>query len=365
MSENDYLNILTAPMGRDGCSFNRVTQPYSTMNRLALCAVKQMKQDWSGEEMIKHIAQADVLIIRPGQEILLEFIKSHEALRNFFIVIDLDDDLWDVTPFAETYAHLGTEEVKYGDEWLWKDGEGRFDLARNREALARLITAIQDVDLVTVSTERLKQRITERTGQTNVIVVPNHIDFRHWQKLPLKDHDDFRVGWTGGSTHYVDWHTIKDFLPQALGDSKLVLQGAKWDGTVRGLKYEYHDWVDNEAHPYKVATYGLDMAIIPLKRTDFNQYKSCIKWYEFSSLQVPCVMANVPPYSDEVVHGETGLLYDTPEKFVEYVQLLKNDKPLREKIAKNAYEWVRDNRNAERVAKELYTNLYQHVRKTL
>lgn len=363
MSGNDYMQILLSPVGRDGCSFNRITQPYKTIQAEDLAAIKFIDQKWSGEESMQYIIAADVLVIRPGQEALWQFVKKNRDIIKAKVVIDLDDDLWDITPFAQTYAHHGTEEVEYDGEMLWKDGESNFDIARNKKWLENLITTIQEVDIVTVSTDRLKKRIMERTGAKNVIVVHNHIDFTHWNKLPLKKNKVFKIGWTGGSTHYIDWYTIKDVLPQVVTEgSKLVLQGCKWDGTIKGLNYEFHDWIDNEGHPYKIASYGLDMAIIPLKDTEFNKYKSCLKWYEFSALEVPCVLANVPPYSDEVEHGVTGFLYNTPEEFVKYANMLKNDEKLRKKIGKNARKWVEKNRDSKNIAKKLYEELERQAR---
>ena len=361
--ETDYLQILLAPVGRDGCSFNRVTQPYKKISELDLAGVKFLTGKERGEDMIDFINSADVLVLRPGQEALFEFLQRSPELKKPFVVMDLDDDLWDITPFAQTYAHLGTEEVEYDGKMLWKDGESGFDLKRNRQGLARLLVTIKEVDLVTVSTERLKQRIVERTGQKNVVVVSNQIDFTHWNKLPLKKNKVFKIGWSGGSTHYIDWHTIKDVLPQVVTEgSKLVLQGCKWEGTIKGLPYEFHDWIDNEGHPYKLASYGLDMGIIPLKDTEFNKYKSCIKWYELSALEVPVVAANVPPYSDEVEHGVTGFLYNTPEEFVKYANMLKEDSKLRNKIGKAARKWVEKHRDSKDIAGNLYNMLYEKVR---
>lgn len=345
------MNILTMPVGRDGCSFYRVTQPYTEVRKQGEDVI-ELDNKSQGEEMVELVEGSDAIIVRPGQEKVIDILKEKFNIKNKIIVLDIDDDIWDINPFAPTYRWGGTEEAKWDGKYLWKDGENNFNIERNKKNLERLIEVIKGIDLIIVTTELLKDKIIERTGNKNVEVLPNAINFDSWKKLPLRKNKT-RIGWGGGSTHYVDWHTIKEALPKVIKDDvKLVLQGCMWKGTVKDLDYEFHNWVDVEAHPYKTASLNIDIAIIPLKDMPFNVCKSNIKWYEFSALEIPCVMPNLSPYKDEVEHGINGFLYDTPEEFVKYTNLLVEDKKLRKKIGKNAYKWVKENRDIKDVAKQ-------------
>jgi glycosyltransferase involved in cell wall biosynthesis len=56
--------------------------------------------------------------------------------------------------------------------------------------------------------------------------------------------------------------------------------------------------------------------------------------------------SNYGPYK-EIEDGKTGLLYDTPEEFVQKLSVLIENAELRKTLADGAKEWVRANRFAE------------------
>jgi glycosyltransferase involved in cell wall biosynthesis len=357
------MKILSLYLNRDGCSFYRVRQPISYINNINGCFAKVLEHSTKEDDLADYINQADVIILRPQHtDIFFYLSEAMPSILKKLIVLDLDDDLWNITPFAETYRWGGIEEVKWNKKWLWKDKQNNFDIERNFKNLSKLIAFVKECGLVTVSTPYLKNRIIEMTGKKEVEVLPNGIDFKHWKNWDFyKDNKtELRVGWTGGSTHYIDWFTIIKPLQKCFKKhkAKLVLQGCKWDGTIKGIKHEFHNWIDFEGHPYKTASLNLDFAIIPLKDTLFNASKSCIKWYEFSSLGVPCLVANVAPYNTEIEHGKTGLLYNNDEEFEKYFAQLATDKGLRDRLADNANKWVQKNRDIANIA-NLYTKTYK------
>lgn len=55
-------------------------------------------------------------------------------------------------------------------------------------------------------------------------------------------------------------------------------------------------------------------------------------------------MASTVLYSLTVEHGRTGMLFDTPASFAEQFRLLLADRTARAKLARAAYEYVRDRR---------------------
>ena len=93
-------------------------------------------------------------------------------------------------------------------------------------------------------------------------------------------------------------------------------------------QYEFHNWVPTVAHPYKQALLNSDIAILPLKDDLFNRCKSAIKWVEYSSLGIPSVAVNIPPYSPEIEYSKTGFLYNNPEDFEDYSDIFPTISPL-------------------------------------
>lgn len=366
------LNILVSPYGRDGCSGYRLANPYKAINKIDMNrGVKQ--EDWiqkeviflkpttPGEDILKLVSSADVIVFRDSHYPLFKLIKDKE-ISKALMVIDFDDDIYNMTPFTDNYATNGLKEVEWEGKMLWQDGKDGFDIKANKKRKESIEYMIKEADLVTVTTDYLAGKLKEM-GAKKVEVLDNAIDFEHWKKWELKKDKEIRIGWTGGSTHYIDWHSIKDSLKRVFDkydNLKLVLQGCKWDGTIKDIPHEFHEWIDFEGHPYKTASLNLDIAIIPLKDTEFNRSKSCIKWYEFSSLVIPSVVSNVLPYSKEISE-ETAMPYNTPEEFESQLCKLIEDEKLRKKIGNNAYKWVKENKDLKEIAKQ-YINIFKDER---
>jgi 2-polyprenyl-3-methyl-5-hydroxy-6-metoxy-1,4-benzoquinol methylase/glycosyltransferase involved in cell wall biosynthesis len=94
---------------------------------------------------------------------------------------------------------------------------------------------------------------------------------------------------------------------------------------------------------YKDVLSVSDLTIIPLNLTRFNSMKSDLKFIECAGYGV-AVLASPVVYENSIIEGETGLIYRSVEDFeVKFEELVANSK-LRQKIAANAYEWVKNNR---------------------
>lgn len=360
------MNILSLLIGRDGCSGYRVLNPFTAIRKNTgdINQTHIIENGDSGNDMLSLVNGANIILFRQQHDQFFHFLKTNNDIdiSNKVLVIDFDDDIFNITPYAETYRYGGLLDVKHDGKWLWKDGENGFSITKNRKNLQSIIDMIKQADLITVTTPYLKKRIIKISGNKNVVVLPNAINFTHWKKWDLKKDDTIRIGWSGGSTHYIDWHTIKNGirkLHDKYGDKiKLVITGNKWEGTLKNIPYEYHSWLDYDAHPYKQASLNLDIAIVPLMDTLFNKSKSCIKWYEYSALGVPCVVSNVLPYSAEIKHNETALAYNTEDEFVEQVSKLIDDSKLRYTIGENAREWVHKHRDIDIICYD-YLDAYQ------
>jgi glycosyltransferase involved in cell wall biosynthesis len=86
-----------------------------------------------------------------------------------------------------------------------------------------------------------------------------------------------------------------------------------------------------------------DVALLPLEPTQFNEHKSDLKFIECAAHGV-AALAGATVYSQTIVHGETGLVYRSPEEFAALLEQLIRDVPLRRRIAENAYRYVVENR---------------------
>jgi glycosyltransferase involved in cell wall biosynthesis len=356
-----------------GCGYYRIRQPFEFIKRFTDADVHIV--DSNNDDMMSvawGMSIANVMVFRQGGEIGIPHIKDSmkEYYRNMGIpgewkpkwVLDIDDNPEIISPYSQHYEEYGTEEFMDNNtgKWLWKDGVANFDLKRNRTRMASLINGMKSVDLVTVTTNKLAEYA--RQYNKNVKVLPNCINLDRWWKLPLKTNEQLRVGWSGGVSHYEDWYSIKEPLNKLMREYqfKLIQVGANFEGIIdpdnRHL-VEIHDWVPFKGHSYRMMCMALDFAIIPLANLPFNHYKSSIKWYEMSALGIPSVVSNTLPYSEDVRHEKTGLLYKNSKEFYEAMKTLITRATVRHAIGAEARKWVEGNRSAKEWAK-LYVEAY-------
>ena len=95
---------------------------------------------------------------------------------------------------------------------------------------------------------------------------------------------------------------------------------------------QYQDWLRQS-----------DVALLPLLPTRFNRMKSDLKFIECAAGGA-VALANPTVYADTIEHGKTGWLYETTEQFEQGLARLLEDQSLRHQLAKNAWQWVRENR---------------------
>ncbi len=96
-----------------------------------------------------------------------------------------------------------------------------------------------------------------------------------------------------------------------------------------------------------------DIAIAPLRDTTFSRCKSDIKHLDYAASGAVGIYSRVPAYAATVRHRETGWLADNePDAWVEALQALLTDAPLRTQIAANASRYL----YAERVLARCASN---------
>ena len=307
------------------------------------------------DDLRAHNAPDVMVIFRahwPGVFKLVEWCKQR-AIR---VVFDTDDAL-DLVPRNNVYYRGLQERVDLYD------------------------FLIEQADVVTTTTPILAADLRERNP--NVVILPNSADPEEWRVLPRQP--GVRVGWTGSATHFHD-------LAVALGAVRelqkqrsftFVLQGICGDASLeefyggllarhgkallnsplgksmkrfmeelRGIRYEFHPMVEFDRHAEKVCELGLDIGIAPLVEDQFNQHKSCIKYYEYALSGAITVASRVLPYSAEVpitAKNSRQSWKDTLEL------LLDADRGL---LWRQQRDWVLAHRNMERNV-ELWEQVYR------
>lgn len=347
------LKVLYFLRDDGGCGLYRASQPLETARMHGAMDVHCVKKGDREADIAPKIAWAEVCLIPrvSSGPFFTNMAKFKEMGKR--IVVDWDDDIFNVSPLSPHYFDFGTKDYSHkipgGSLDVWKTGVNEFNPQANEARLEKAKEAMRGSDMVTCTTETLAKIFRKYSG--NVKALPNHIDTQLWKKLPLKPHQGIRMGWFGGHSHYEDWCLMSEVLPafmKANPDVTLVLMGARFDGTLKEIdpkRIEFHPWIHTQAYPYKAAVLDLDFAVVPLVDNDFNNCKSHIKWIEFAALEVPAVTSWVDPYDKLPTDTDNGIFVEanSAKGWWEGMNQLAQDKALREKMGKEARATVENN----------------------
>jgi hypothetical protein len=103
---------------------------------------------------------------------------------------------------------------------------------------------------------------------------------------------------------------------------------------------------------------GCDIGLLPLRPTHMNRMKSDLKFIEHAAYGV-AALASPTVYEHTLRDGVTGLLFHSPQGFREKLVRLIEDEQLRRRLAANAYNYVRRERQLSQHYRARYDWLLQ------
>jgi glycosyltransferase involved in cell wall biosynthesis len=354
----DKLRILAlCPNRMDGCTWYRLINFQREARRQDLASVEFLDPTLTTEQLAEVIRQADVFYCRMNETLPVIFEEFGIERMQKPIILDLDDAFDDLNPLSDSYQNQGLENIKLNDgRWLWKDGEKGFSIEENFKRVEAYKKLTKLATAVIVTTFELKNYVEQ--FNKNVVVIPNAIDFNIFPALPLKKDNTVTITWAGGSSHYADLADIKPILIDIMKTYPNVYYyhvGQGFPGILKGLpenRVKVSGWVTADGHGYRLATLNADIGLAPLLDSSFNRVKSSVKYYEYSAVKIPTLAKDIPPYSDDIVDGQNGMLYTSPKEFREKLEFLITNPLERARIAENAYQYVRRNRDIKEITKD-------------
>jgi glycosyltransferase involved in cell wall biosynthesis len=294
------------------------------------------------EELTKHY---DIMLYsyihNPKLYIELKVCGMRNGMK---LVLDLDDDIWDVDPTHPYYK----DDYHPGSENMF-----------NRSAI------ILDTDKVITTNQFLKYKIVENTSRSikDIDIFPNYIDLTmyDYKKIPVKKHDNFVIGYMGGSSHYPDINKpeftkamkiIMDKYPNVRLKTTFYMPQLK---ALFGYKYQYalgrYDILKfiDELWP-KMAS-ECDIFVAPLRWSKYSRSKSYIKYLEYSASKIPCIMEKIDPYNEVLAgHEERGLQASSTEDWVKHLSYLIENPDKRKQMGEEGYKYIKENHTIQKNA---------------
>lgn len=371
------------PQGWNASVYYRILQPTIAMSNMGL--IEPFIDDGSRDLPLETVAMAaahsdifwDYQRVDEGFEIISRTNSTRKAYWRSdktwgaapILVMDTDDDLFNVLPLNPAFRFLGwhvngkpLEEKQYvaiemndgSKAVLYQDGMRGFDVKKNHATINQFRKNLSVADLVTCSTPRVEEYVKREVPDANTFVIPNCINFNDYPKVELAEHPgEVRIFWQGSTTHHEDMHPLRHVM-QRISEKyphvKWIFWGAhyKWlTDLLPADRVEFIPWCDYTEYKLRLSMLNFDINLAPLHPALFNQSRSAIKVYEAAALTRPVmsIAQRTGAYNDELIEGETALLFETPEQFEAQLCRAIEDAQLRKQIGENMQQWLRDNRD--------------------
>lgn len=226
--------------------------------------------------------------ITDGQVDYMKFVKKYrdENCKDGIIIYDLDDRITDIPEFnyARKFFH-------------------------NQSLFNNLITIFNLVDIVTVSTQEMKDWVNSYKVKSRVIVAPNYVPktvYKPYEYIRPKNNKP-KIVWAGSGNHYSetdkgDFSVIFDLITNTADEFDWVFAGIRklpsWLSSLEG-KVNIIPWTPIVCFPMVLKSLNGDFGVAPLIQNIFNEAKSNIKLLDYWSADLITITSKMKPYTKD------------------------------------------------------------------
>lgn len=301
------MKVILSPMDRHGCGHYRMLYPMAALQAEGYDVAERGKKLSPCEEGV-------VVLQRPtSQAVATETIPKLQA-KGYAVVVELDDDLSVLHPRHTAFKRVHPQFTPT-DNFRWL-----------QEACLR-------ADLVTCSTPALAAKYAPHG---RVAVLPNYIPAALIASTPAEVEGRRVFGWPGlCATHPHDLDVARRAVGRIVGDWSFLAIGDEETLQVLGVRGTVAEWTPMAE--YVPGLRRLDLGIVPLRRSEFNEAKSWLKGLELAAAGVPFVASPTEPYRALNNLG-AGLLADTEKDWVKQLRALSQDAELRREVAEKGLQ---------------------------
>lgn len=259
---------------------------------------------------------------------------------NYDILIVFREDRYRLLRLKKVLNHVhacGIPIIYDTDDYTIED--------ENTRGAQHVLSIINHVDAMTVTTQFLADRFHERTGK-DVYVIKNTINKEQIRiakklvKIPLENENVRIVYQSGTPTHNYDFEQAEAALVtilQKFSYVELHIFGPL-ELSEKFVPYSrqiyFHPYVDYRL--LEVYVSDMDINIAPLELNDFNHSKSELKIFESALLKIPTVASPTKTYASVIKNEVNGFLATTTEDWVRDLGCLILDKKYRTEMGRRA-----------------------------
>lgn len=206
---------------------------------------------------------------------------------------------------------------------------------------------ISECDAATTTTNALAKEF--KKINPNVFVIKNTINQKQYQcakniKTNQTSKEIKIVYQCGTNTHNKDFKECSAAMVKILTKYKNVrlhivghpCLGEEFNELKNQVKFiKYMNYINLLKYVSK-----MDINIAPLVVNRFNNCKSELKIFESALVKIPSVVSPIEPYSNTIIHGQTGFIAHNSDDWEKYLSILIENETLRKEMGKNAYKEI-------------------------
>ena len=362
--ENDLIRGMNYLADYSGCGHWRMIWPEQILNahqKAVIHSTTMMALD----ERYYNDAKT-VRVQRQATETQLRFIKllrEYSSRLGFKIVYEIDDIV-----FHEDIPDYNKFKTAFTDPVV------------RESALA----IMQEVDEITCTCKFMAEYYADKTGNSNVTVIPNYPP--KWWMGQYYDKDKIarnyrktrkkpRVVYPASGAHFDvegrvkykdDFYHVNDVVRKTCNQIQWVFIGAypiPLTDLVKQGKVEFHPWQRLYEYPALLDSLNPSLLIAPLVDSTFNRAKSDLKYIEACCYGIPFIGQDICTYQDAPYKFNTG------DELIDQIKRIMGNWSLYQKISKAGRQvadtrWLELDQNADKYY-ELYAFPYKDPRRKL
>lgn len=354
--EADMVRGLNYYADFSGCGYWRMIWPEQIVNAYQKAIIHGSTVMVSDEKYYTNVKC--VRIQRQATPHQLNFVKYLKGLgekMGFSLVYEIDDIV-----FYEDIPKYNKFRGAFADESIRKSTTEMMAMA----------------DEITVTCDYMKDYYMEKTGNSNITVIPNYppqfwldkYDENIIEKNYNKRNRKPRVLYPGSGAHFDvdnvvnqqdDFGHVVDVVRKTVNKYQWVFVGA-FPGRIRDLvrsgKVEFHPWLPLYDYPKLIQKIKPNVMVAPLADNPFNCAKSDLKFIEGCALGIPSICQDMCTYENAFLKFKTG------DEMIDQIDHVMSDKNVYMKHVRKGREVIKDRwlENPDNYGKyaELYTLPY-------
>lgn len=323
------MKVLGLAADDGGCGFYRMRAPAAEAAKLGVdiiiqdeIGVEAAKNTKTGETIVTEVhTDADLIIFQRPLDSAMTAVLKQAKRQGIATMVEIDDDF--STVHTRNVAHSAMNGKESGHQWVK--------------------TAAELADSVSISTPQLAKYA--RHGRYSVLrnCVPDSIFATN---PPKSDQIWPRIGWSGTvQTHPTDLQETKGRVGEVLkanglpfnvvGDGEFVARNL---GLYPETEIYATGWVPLDMY-YQYVYSFVDIGIVPLELSPFNQAKSYLKGLEYAALGIPFVASPTREYELLALSG-VGKVANSPGEWKKHLQRMIDRPAETERIAKESRDRI-------------------------